>query len=176
MSGKEVETNNETVDIRDAAAGDAAAIVEIYNHYIETSPCTFDLHPFTAEQRAPWFAQFAPRGPHRLLTAAQNGQILGYACATRHRAKPAYDQTVETSVYIRHDAHGRGLGAALYASLLTAAAEGGAHLAVAGIALPNPASVALHEKLGFSVIGTFSEIGFKFDRYWDTFWMQKRLL
>lgn len=160
---------------RDAEARHRPAILEIYNHYVLNAACTFDIEPYSLERRTPWFDQFATEGPHRLLVAETAGVVLGYANSMRHRAKAAYDRTVETSIYLHPEWTGRGMATALYAALLEAAAEGGAHLAVAGISLPNPASVALHRKLGFEEVGMFPEIGFKFGRYWDTYWMQKRL-
>ncbi|GAB4521759.1 MAG: GNAT family N-acetyltransferase [Parvularculaceae bacterium] len=160
---------------RDAEARDRPAILEIYNHYVLNAACTFDIEPYTLERRAPWFDQFSAQGPHRLLVAEEGGAVLGYANSMRHRAKAAYDRTVETSIYLHPDWRGRGIAAPLYGALLEAAAAGGAHLAVAGVSLPNPASVALHRALGFEEVGTFPEIGYKFGRYWDTFWMRKLL-
>jgi phosphinothricin acetyltransferase len=101
--------------------------------------------------------------------------VLGFAYSGWFRPRPAYGRTRETSIYLHRDARGQGLGRALYGDLLNRLRGDGMHLAVAVIAQPNPASVALHEGLGFDVVGTFSEIGEKFGRYVDTRWYQLRL-
>jgi phosphinothricin acetyltransferase len=160
---------------RAARLDDLARLTEIYNHYVVHSPATFDLEPKTLDQRREWFSQFAEAGRHRLLVADENGVILGYAGTMRWRPKPAYDTTVETSIYCAPESVGRGVGGNLYAALFDAIAGENIHRIVAGYVPPNPASAALHERFGFRPVGTFSEVGYKFGRYRDVCWMEKRL-
>ena len=160
---------------RAARLDDLPRLTEIYNHYVVHSPATFDLEPKTLDQRREWFSQFAEAGRHRLLVADENGVILGYAGTMRWRPKPAYDTTVETSIYCAPESVGRGVGGNLYAALFDAIAGENIHRIVAGYVPPNPASAALHERFGFRPVGTFSEVGYKFGRYRDVCWMEKRL-
>lgn len=162
--------------IRPAESGDLAALTRIYNHYIEHSAATFDLEPFRPEARRAWLEGFAARGRHRCLVAdAGAGGCVGYASSGRFRAKAAYDPSVETSVYVDPAWTGRGLGGRLYAALFDALAAEDVHRAVAGITLPNPASVALHARFGFTEVGVFGEVGRKQGRFWSVLWMEKAL-
>ena len=161
--------------IRPARDADLPRLTEIYNHYVVTSPATFDLAPKTVAERAEWLAQFAETGRHRLLVAEENGIVAGYAGTTRFRAKPAYSQTVETTVYCAPDARGRGLGIALYTALFEALGTEDVHRIVAGYVPPNPASARLHARMGFRPVGTFTEQGYKFGRYWDVVWLERPL-
>jgi phosphinothricin acetyltransferase len=164
-----------TVLVRPATAADREALVDIYNHYVVHTSVTFDLEPFTVATRRPWFDQFATTGRYRLLVAEEDGQLLGYAGSFRHRPKPAYDPTVETTVYCAPAAVGRAVGRHLYSALFDALAAEDVHRAVAGATLPNPASIRLHERFGFRHVGTYTEQGRKFGRYWDVAWMEKAL-
>jgi len=160
--------------VRSAEVEDLPTIVEIYNHYVVTTPITFDVSPFTLEGRKPWFEQFAKTGPHRLLVLELAGAVTGYASSTRHRAKAAYDRSVETTIYLDPGHVGRGRGRSLYGALLgLLESEPQVHRAFAGITLPNTSSVGLHQRCGFEPIGVFGEIGFKFDRYWDVAWYER---
>lgn len=162
--------------VRAARDGDLEHLLHIYNHYVEHTHSTFDVQPLTIEERRPWFAQFSRTGPHRLLVAEIDHDVVGYASSTMFRGKPAYGTSVETTVYLDPRFTGRGIGAVLYGRLLEILeSESGVHRAVAGIALPNPASVALHERLGFVPVGTFHEIGLKFGQYWDVRWYERDL-
>ena len=152
--------------IRSAQSGDLPRLTEIYNHYVLTTPITFDLEPYTVERRM---------GRHRLLVAESNGVVIGYAGTTRFRPKPAYDTTVETTIYLSAEAAGKGVGSRLYAALFQALANEDIHRIVAGYALPNSASKALHERFGFQLVGIFRENGRKFGRYWDVAWSERPL-
>jgi phosphinothricin acetyltransferase len=164
-----------SLTIRPAASGDLPRLTEIYNHYVIHTPITFDLEPYTVERRAAWFEQFAAAGRYRLLVAEENGQIAGYAGTTRFRVKPAYDTTVETTIYCSPEASGKGVGRKLYAALFAALAHENINRIVAGYTLPNPASARLHEHFAFRPVGIFSEVGFKFGRYWDVQWTERPL-
>ncbi|MBI5287833.1 MAG: N-acetyltransferase [Chloroflexi bacterium] len=163
------------VHIRPGTLRDLPRLVEIYNHYILHTPVTFDLEPVTIEQRRPWFDQFADQGRHRLLVADEGHGALGYACTHQFRVKAAYDTTVETTVYCAPEATGCGTGSALYTALFLAVAHEDIHRLVAGITLPNAASVALHQRFGFAPVGVFHAVGRKLGRYWDVGWYERAL-
>lgn len=166
----------DTLEIRPARESDLPELVRIYNHYVSDTHVTFDIEPLGVEQRRPWFDTFSESGPHRLFVASEGEHLAGYASSGRFRPKPAYDRTAETTIYLAPDCTGRGLGPRLYGHLLdTLATETDVHLALGGIALPNPASIALHERFGFRPVGTFHEVGFKFGKHWDVRWYEKNL-
>ncbi len=164
--------------IRNAVADDLAPVTTLYNHYVTTSSATFDLEPVTCEQRRPWFEQFTANGPWQLLVGetehAGDGALIGFACSTPLRPRAAYRRSVETTIYLAPDAAGRGLGATLYRALLDALAAAGVHRAYGVVTVPNPASTALHEKLGYERVGRLSECGWKFERWWDVAWYEYR--
>ncbi|WP_171166803.1 GNAT family N-acetyltransferase [Streptomyces sp. I05A-00742] len=157
------------VQVRPGAEGDLTALTEIYNHYVRETAVTFDITPFTPEERRSWLGAYPLDGPHRLLVAQEvpDGRILGYATSSPFRARAAYRTSVEVSVYCAPDATGRGIGALLYAELFDVLAGEDVHRAYAAVAEPNPASDRLHRRFGFTAVGTFREVGRKFGRYWD---------
>lgn len=162
--------------IRPTTKVDLPRLTEIYNHYVIHTPVTFDIEPYTVERRAAWFEQFGPSGRYRLLVAENDEGILGYAGTTKFRPKPAYDSTVETSIYCAPDAVHKGAGSALYGALFEALVGEDIHRIVAGYTMPNPASAALHRKFGFKPVGIFRENGRKFGRYWDVAWLERPLI
>jgi phosphinothricin acetyltransferase len=161
------------VRIRPAEFGDLPRLTEIYNYYVIHTPVTFDVEPYTVEGRQAWFAQFGSSGRYRLLVAEFDGKVLGYAGTTRFRPKAAYDTTVETTVYCAPEEIGKGIGSRLYAELFAALKGEDVHRFVAGYALPNAATEALHRRFGFQVVGVFSENGRKFGKYWDVCWVER---
>jgi len=161
------------ISIRPAVHGDLPRLTEIYNYYVVNTPVTFDVEPFTIEQRENWFSQFRPSGRYRLLVAEENGSILGYAGTTRFRPKAAYETTVETTIYCDQRAIGKGIGSHLYAALFEALKGEDIRRIVAGYTLPNPASAALHQRFGFKTVGIYTEVGRKFGRYWDVAWNER---
>lgn len=163
------------VKVRTATADDLEAINEIYNHYVRETHVTFDLEPISIETRREWFGHYDASGPHRVFVAEAEGDVIGFTTSSRFRPKPGYDTSVETSVYVTPDAVGRGAGRRLYEALFGALEGQDIHRAYAGIALPNPASLALHERFGFKRVALFTEQGRKFDRYWDVAWFEKPL-
>jgi phosphinothricin acetyltransferase len=164
-----------TVHIRAATPADVARLTEIYNHYVIHTPVTFDLEPYTVERRMEWFGQFASSGRHRLLVAEGDGIVIGYGGTTRFRAKAAYDTTVETTIYTAPEAVGKGIGKKLYAALFETLAGENVHRFVGGFTLPNAGSQRLHEYFGFKNVGVFSEVGYKFGKYWDVQWTERAL-
>ncbi len=162
------------VIIRPATLDDLPQLTEIHNYYVVNSHVTFDVRPATASQRTTWFHDHSDGHRHWILVAEDPaGRIAGYTATGRFRAKQAYDPTVEVTIQCRPDATGRGIGTALYRALFAALATEDVHLVLAGIAQPNAASNTLHERFDFTTIGTFIEVGRKFDRYWDVLWMGK---
>ena len=161
--------------IRHAEPADLEPLTCLYNHFVETTTITFDIEPFMAEARTSWMAQFSTSGRYQLLVAEEEGQIAGFASSTRHRAKPAYDASVEATIYVDPAFSRHGIGLMLYDRLFDALADEDVHCVYAGVALPNPASIAFHQRFGFTEIGTFHEVGYKFGRYIDVMWLEKRL-
>ncbi|HET7339538.1 MAG TPA: GNAT family N-acetyltransferase [Candidatus Dormibacteraeota bacterium] len=163
------------VNVRPATEKDLEAINQIYNHYVVQTHTTFDLEPITPGARREWFGHYAATGPHRVLVATDGDQVIGFATSSRFRPKPGYLTSVETSIYLTPEATGKGAGMKLYTELFRSLEGQDLHRAYAGIALPNPASIALHEKFGFKRVALFTEQGRKFGRYWDVAWFEKPL-
>ncbi len=159
--------------IRAPRDADLPRLTEIYNHYVVHTPVTFDLEPFTLDARREWFAKFHEKGRHRLPVAEVDGAVAGYAGSYRFRPKAAYDTSVETTIYCAQEATGRGIGSALYTALFEALRGEDIRTAVAGITLPNDASIALHARFGFQQAGLFHAVGRKFGRYWDVGWYER---
>ncbi len=156
--------------IRSCTTQDVAAVCEIYKHYVENTTVTFEeVTPSVSDMgnRVSSYMQ-----DHPWLVCEDNGKIVGYAYATRWQSRCAYRNTVEVSVYVKHGSSGRGYGSALYTELFNAI-SGSCHAVVAGIALPNPASVQLHERFGFRQVAHFKEVGRKFGRWIDVGYWQK---
>ncbi|HKN01030.1 MAG TPA: GNAT family N-acetyltransferase [Candidatus Binataceae bacterium] len=164
------------LSVRPATRDDLAQITAIYNHYILTTPITFDIDPVTPEQRVPWFREHTEGPRYQLLVAEEDGHVCGYAGTGRFRNKAAYDTTAETTIYCAPDTIGRGIGRLMYQALFDALRGADLKRLVAGITVPNDASVALHRRFGFRDVGVFSENGRKFDRYWDVLWMERPLV
>jgi phosphinothricin acetyltransferase len=158
--------------IRPATETDLAAVAAIYDHEVRTGTATFDLEPRSLED---WRLRTAEPGSH-LLVAEVDGEVAGYASASSYRPKPGYRHTRETTIYLAPGAQGRGVGRELYDDLLGRLVTDGVHLALAAVALPNPASLALHRACGFEEVGVMREVGRKFDRWIDVVWLQRLLV
>ncbi|MEN1727650.1 MAG: N-acetyltransferase family protein [Pseudomonadota bacterium] len=152
--------------VRPAALEDSAAIAAIYNRYIVESIATFELTSIEATTMAERMA-VSPEGLQWLVVELPTNGIVGYASVAPWKPRGAYAKTVETSVYLADAFQGSGLARAVYGQLLETIWSKGYHAALAGIALPNDASVGLHERLGFRPAGVLREVGFKFDRWID---------
>jgi phosphinothricin acetyltransferase len=164
------------VAIRPGLLSDLPRLAEIYNHYILNTPITFNTQPFTVEGFTDWFEEHSDGKRHRLVVAIENGgRLIGYAGAGRFRPKEAYETTVETTIYCSHERTQRGVGTLLYRALFELIAGEDINRVVAGVTLPNPASMALHERFGFRNIGTFTQNGRKFGKYWDVAWFERPL-
>ena len=160
--------------LRPARREDLPGMLSIYNHYVRTSHCTFDTEPFSAAEREPWWSQFDDRR-YRCFVAADGAAVTGYACSAPLKPKAAYATSVEVSAYVDPERGGEGIGRALYERLLRALADEDVHRAYALIALPNDASIRLHQSFGFEKVAHLDEVGRKFDRYWDVAWYQRAL-
>ena len=160
--------------IRAATAQDAAAIAAIYNPYIAETTISFEEEPVSeVEMRARIAA--VQDGGLPWLVLERDGEIAGHAYATKWRVRHAYRFSVETTVYLAAPHAGKGAGTALYTALLAHLRAAGCHLAIGGIAQPNAASVALHEKMGYRKVAHFGEVGFKFGRWIDVGYWERRL-
>ncbi|MHB8513217.1 MAG: GNAT family N-acetyltransferase [Actinomycetota bacterium] len=162
------------IEVRPGAREDLARINEIYNFYIRTSHCTFDTEEHDMARRETWFEKFGDRGRYQLFVGTENGHVVGFAYSGRFRDRAAYSTSVETSVYTDDSARGTGIGRAVYDALFASLKNEDVHRMYAGIALPNDASIALHERFGFERVAHFSEQGRKFGRYWDVDWFERR--
>lgn len=161
-------------DVRPADVADAAGIREVYAPLVEHTAVSFEATVPSVDEMAARMTA----GPVRLpwLVAVEHaGEVVGYAYAARHRSRAAYRWSVETSVYVSEAARGRGAGRRLYHRLLTLLTDLGYVSAYAGVALPNPASVRLHESIGFERVGTFPRVGYKHGRWHDTGWWWRPL-
>ncbi|MFM0792988.1 N-acetyltransferase family protein [Streptococcus suis] len=162
------------IEIRSARLEDAADLVAIYAPYVEKTAITF-------ETQVPTVSEFASRiekalGKFPYLVAVEEGKLLGYAYASTYYARAAYDWTVELSVYIQQEARGKGIGSMLYDALEEDLTVRGFKNFLACIALPNPASLALHEKRGYKQVAHFKKVGNKFETWHDIVWLQKSLV
>lgn len=151
--------------VREATADDLAAILTIYNYYVETSTATFDQEPQSLEQRMHWFESHGQQYP--VLVAELNGDVVGWASISPFSERAAYRLTVESSVYVHRHHTGCGVGTLLMCELIARARQLGYHCMVARVAADNERSLRLHEKLGFKTIGIMKEVGYKFNRWID---------
>lgn len=159
--------------IRTTTSADAPAICVIYNHYVTDTIVTFEEQPVTAAEMRSRMDAVLEKLPWLVLE--HDGEIAGYAYASPWKSRAGYRLTVESSIYLAPAHIGRGFGSALYQSLLDNLRVRNIHCVIGGAALPNAASVALHEKLGFTQVAHFRENGFKFDRWIDVAYWQRLL-
>ena len=160
--------------LRDATPDDATVIAAIYNVHVRSTTATFEIDEVDAGAMQRRIADVQERGLPWLV-ADVDGSVAGYAYAGPWKPRAAYARTVETSIYLDATACGRGLGRRLYAALVERLRAQGVHVAIGGISLPNPVSVALHEALGFRHVGVFREVGHKFGDWIDVGYWQLRL-
>jgi L-amino acid N-acyltransferase YncA len=162
------------MQVRDATSGDAPAIAAIYAHHVLHGTATFDTEPRSAEEMALRITEIAEAGLP-FLVADVAGQVVGYAYATRFRDRAAYAGTCEDSIYIDPAHVGRGIGTSLLAELIRRCAAAGYRQMIAVAGGGEPASIALHLRLGFTHAGTLRSVGRKFGRWLDTVYMQREL-
>ncbi|MBW8846842.1 MAG: N-acetyltransferase [Burkholderiales bacterium] len=160
--------------IRTASPDDAAAVAAIYAPVVAHTGISFELDPPDAHEMRSRIEKTLAGLPW-LVAEDTAGAVCGYAYAGKHRERAAYQWSVDTTVYVREDMRGQGVGRALYEQLLPLLAELGYFQAFAGIALPNAGSVGLHEAVGFEALGVYRNVGFKNGEWRDVGWWQKTL-
>lgn len=161
------------MNIRKAELKDAAQIADVYNYYVQQTHHTFETEPLVAEEMEKRIADVTEDYP--FLVAEEDGVIVGYAYATQFKLRQAYEYASEVSIYVRNAAKQKGLGTQLYMQLFDELQETDIHAVVAGISLPNDASVAFHERLGFEKVAHFKEVGYKLGRWIDVGYWEKIL-
>lgn len=146
---------------------DLPALLAIYNHYVVHAPITFDVNPKTLDDRKAWFGNFARTGRYQCFVAVRDDEAIGWASSLRLHDRAAYETSVLVSVYLAPSEVEKGLGRRLYETLFAAIKDTDIHRIHAGITYPNPASVGLHEAMGFRLVGVQTEVGRKFGKFWD---------
>ena len=157
--------------IRAASAADAAAVAAIYNHYVAVTCVTFEIEPIATRDMIERITEVLDAGLPWLLAEDAAG-AAGFAYASKWKGRRAYRFSVESTVYLHRGHTGRGIGRALYGRLLEEIRARRLHAVIGGIALPNAASVALHERLGFRKVAHFEQVGYKQDRWIDVGYWQ----
>lgn len=158
--------------IRPADTGDAQGIASIYNHYITDTVVTFEESTLSGDEMAGRIRDILSLDLPWLVAVGDTGEIVGYAYASRWNGRCAYRYAVEITVYLSHQFTSQGLGSRLYEALFSQLRKHSMHVVIGGIALPNPASIALHEKFGMEKVAHFKEVGFKFDQWIDVGYWQ----
>jgi phosphinothricin acetyltransferase len=163
-----------SVTVRTATTADAEQVAAIYNHEVLHSAATFDLVPRTLEEQIEWIG--ARTGAFQTVVAVDpgdpSGEVVGFGALSPYKERAAYRTSVEDSVYVRRDRNGEGIGSLLLATLLEGAATGGFHAVFARINTSGEASIALHRKSGFELVGIEREVGRKFNRWHDVALME----
>ena len=157
--------------IRQAKNSDAAMIAEIYNYYVLNTCITFETDPLSVEEMSQRISECQDNGLPWLVAEHAN-KIVGYAYASKWKGRCAYRYSVEATVYLDRAATSKGWGTGLYTELFSRLAENGVHAVISGIALPNEASIALHEKFAMQKVAHFKEVGHKFDNWVDVGYWQ----
>jgi phosphinothricin acetyltransferase len=157
--------------LREATEVDAAAIAAIYAPYCDSTPISFEIVGPSADEFRSRIGKILPHYPW--LVCETDGEIVGYAYASRHRERAAYRWGVDVAIYLSQAYHRRGIGRALYCSLFSMLALQGYYTAYAGITLPNTASVGLHQAVGFSPVGVYHGVGYKMGKWHDVIWLEK---
>jgi phosphinothricin acetyltransferase len=160
-------------EIRLVTHKDAAGIAEIYGPFVESTPISFEIEPPDELEIQKRIEGILPA--HPWLVCEQGGRVVGYAYASRHRARAAYDWSVDMSVYVHPDFQRRGIGRGLYVSLVRILRAQGFFNAYAGVTLPNPGSVGLHESIGFQAVGVYRNVGYKQGVWHDVGWWELAL-
>jgi phosphinothricin acetyltransferase len=159
--------------IRTATEADLVRINEIYNDYIVGRHTSFDLEPWTIDERLAWFEKYRVAGRYRVLVLETDGEVVGFASSSPFRDKRAYDTSVETTIVLDERVVGRGLGRRLFPALLEELTGSDIHRAYALIALPNEPSVARHTANGYREVGVLDEVGHKLGVYHSVLIMER---
>lgn len=160
--------------IRRANPSDATAIADIYNHYINNTVITFEEEPVCGDKIQERITNVLQSDLPWLVAQDESKRIIGYAYATKWRERFSYRFSVEITVYLDPNESGKGTGSKLYSALFAELKQRSIHCVIGGITLPNPASVALHEKFGLEQVAHFKEVGYKFNQWLDVgYWQGK---
>ena len=159
------------VNIRKATEKDIQGITSIYNEAIEKTVSTFDMKPKTLDEQKQWFKDHGSKNP--IIVAEINGSILGWAALSKYDKKCAYSDTAEISLYIKEEYQGQGIGKKLLNEIIKQGEKAGIHSIIARITAGNKISIDLHKSVGFEVIGVMKEVGYKFGKRLDVYFMQK---
>jgi L-amino acid N-acyltransferase YncA len=162
------------IQIQDATAAELGGIVAIYNEVIATSTAIYADEPVTLDERRAWWQARSAQG-YPVLVATDPSGVVGFASFGDFRAWPGYRFTVEHSLHVRADCRGQGVGTQLLKALLPRAAACDKHIMIAGVDAANAASIRFHERLGFSQVGHLREVGYKFERWLDLVFLQRRV-
>ena len=173
LEGAVSRTERAGVFIKTVSAEDTQRLLEIYKPYVEETAITFEYEVPSVQEFEKRISNTIERYPY--LVAEEDGQVLGYAYASTYYARTAYDWTTELSIYLNEDARGRGLGSQLYGALEEELEKRGFLRFLACIAIPNEASIAMHEKRGYIQVAHFPKVGYKFEQWHDIVWMQKTI-
>jgi phosphinothricin acetyltransferase len=165
---------SDALQIRDATEEDLAGLLAIYNDVIATSTAIYSCDPVTLEERQKWWRARTAQGYPVLIARDEQG-VAGFATFGDFRAWPGYRFTVEHSVHVRAAGRGRGVGTLLVQALLARAAALGKHIMIAGVDAGNAGAIRFHERLGFERSGHLREVGYKFERWLDLVFLQRRL-
>lgn len=162
--------------IRPATDQDLLGINDIYNYYVRSSHATFETNEWVIEQRMAWFKDYERHQDlYKLFVATIEGEIVGFAYNAKYKEKPAYRTSSEVTVYLKHGTAPGGIGGALYKALFTALENAELHRFYAIVAMPNVASIRLHEKFGFKLVGQLDEVGYKYGKYHATAILEKQI-
>lgn len=153
------------MEIRNVRTSDAQAIADIYNYYIENTVITFEISPLSGNEMKNRIVDISSRQPY--FVCEIDGKVVGYCYASLWHSRPAYRNTLELSIYVDHDKRRQGIGRNLLSHMLETLRKTTCHVVMAGITVPNEASVSVHESFGFKQVALFKEVGNKFDRWLD---------
>jgi len=165
-----VATDTKNREIRLAQESDVEVIRQIYNHYVRHSTCTYQLIEDTPEERLAWFRAHDDRHPATVFCVSD--EVVAWASLSPWNPRGGYDLTAEVSFYVHHDWHRQGIGKALLADLIERAKAIGFHMLIGGASSEQTASIGLQESFGFVPVGTFSQVGRKFDQWLDVIYLQ----
>ncbi|WJJ95960.1 GNAT family N-acetyltransferase [Algibacter luteus] len=149
--------------IRSVHIDDASALLDIYNYYVLNTTVNFDIDPLSLETFTDKINHIVSEYPY--IVYEENNEILGFAYGSRFRPRPAYNYTAESTVYVKHTAHGKQIGSKLYAELIRLLKETDLHTVLGVLTVPNDASINLHEKFGFEKVAHLKEVGLKFGEW-----------
>ena len=160
------------IEIRTLEITDLNAVKDILNIYVLDGFANFETTPYDDAYMQKWFKQFAPNSRHQAFVAVVDGVVSGITYSQKYREKPAYQSSVETTIYLNKSATGQGVGTKLVLALRKELVKQNVHRAYSVISLPNDASIGLHKSLGYNQIAHLSEVGYKYGKFHDVIWLE----